>query len=62
MQEFLITVHDESKSKPVLDLLRSLDYIQITERKVEHKRRPKKNGKKPVRHRRVRFCVKRLKT
>ena len=40
MQEYLITVHDKSKSKPVLDLLRTLDYIEIKERK------PKTNGKR----------------
>ncbi len=48
MQEYLITVHDETKSKPVLDLLRTLDYIEITERKDKAKRRIKKNGKKPA--------------
>jgi hypothetical protein len=45
MQEYIVTVHDRSKSKAVIDLLKTLDYLQIRERKQKVER--KKNGKQP---------------
>ncbi len=46
MQEFIVTVRDESKSKPIIELLKSLDYLEVKEQaqKVQNKKAAKKQS------------------